>query len=101
GGGPRRRRLLEGDAPAGEDRGRARPRALDSAARRALQRHGPASAPAHDGPPPDDGRGGPDDPLLVAHPRGGRADRGRRPRPRRGAARPPPGGSRETPPSSL
>ena len=86
--GPPDRHLLEGHAPAGEDRRRPRPRARDPAARRAVQRDGPAPAAAHDGSPPVDGRGRPDDPLLVAHPRGGRAARRRRPRhPRRPAGR--------------
>ena len=43
------RDLLEGDAPAGEDRGSPRPRAADPAARRAVQRHGSPAAAAHDG----------------------------------------------------
>ena len=123
---PPDRHVLQGHAPAGQARRRARPRPVDPAARRAVQRHGPAPAAAHDGPAPGDGRGRPDDPLLLAHPRGGRAagrvdpgrlrgpaGRGRRlpvdppahdrsaahvprpllgrPRPRRGAARPPGG----------
>ena len=41
--------LLEGHAPAGQGRRRARPRPADPAARRAVQRHGPAPAAAHDG----------------------------------------------------
>ena len=73
--GPADRHVLQGDAPAGQARRRPRPRAADPAPRRAVQRHGPAAAAAHDGPPPHDGRGRPDDPVLVAHPRGGRAAR--------------------------
>ena len=38
--GPRGRHLLQGDAPAGQDRRRARPRPLDPAPRRAVQRDG-------------------------------------------------------------
>ena len=73
--GPADRHVLEGHAPAGQDRRRARPRPADPAPRRAVQRDGPAPAAAHDGAAPDDGRRGPDDPVLVAHPRGGRAAR--------------------------
>ena len=78
-GGPRRRRastdrhVLEGHAPARQAGRRTGPRADGPAARRAVQRHGPAPAPAHDGSAAIDGRRRPDDPLLVAHPRGGRA----------------------------
>ena len=79
--GPPDRHVLQGDAPAGQARRRARPRPAGAAARRAVQRHGPAPAAAHDGAAPRDGRRGPDDPVLVAHPRRGRAAR------RRGARR--------------
>ena len=48
--GPRDRRLLEGHAAAGEGGGRARPRPVGPHPRRAVQRHGPASAAPHDGP---------------------------------------------------
>ena len=72
--------VLQGHAPAGQAGRGARPRPADPAARRAVQRHGPAPAAAHDGAAPADGRRGPGDPLLVAHPRGGRASRRRRPR---------------------
>ena len=62
--------------------GGARPRPADPAARRAVQRHGPAPAAAHDGPAAVDGRGRAATILFsVAHPRGGRAAR------RRGAGR--------------
>ena len=44
---------------------RARPRPADPAARRAVQRHGPAPAAAHDGPAALDGGRGPDDPVLA------------------------------------
>ena len=70
--------LLEGHAPAGQARRGARPRAADPAARRAVQRHGSPPAAAHDGAAPADGRRGSGDPVLVAHPRGGRAARRRR-----------------------
>jgi len=49
--------------PAGEDRGGARPRPACPAARRAVQRHGPAPAPAHDGAAPLDGGRRADDPV--------------------------------------
>ena len=42
--------LLQGHAPAHQGRRRPRPRPGDPAARRAVQRHGPQAAPAHDGP---------------------------------------------------
>ena len=67
------RDVFEGDAPARQDRRGARPRPVDPAPRRAVQRDGPAAAPAHDDAAPVDGRRRPDDPVLVAHPRGGRA----------------------------
>ena len=53
---PPDRRLLEGHAPAGQDRRGARPRPVDPAPRRAVQRDGPAPAAAHDGPAPVDVR---------------------------------------------
>ena len=46
---PADRDVLEGHAPARQDRRRARPRPVDPAPRRAVQRDGPAPAPAHDG----------------------------------------------------
>jgi hypothetical protein len=77
-GGPRRRRgppdrhVFEGHAPTDQAGRRAGPRPADPAARRAVQRHGSASAPPHDRALAVDGRRGADDPVLLAHPRGGR-----------------------------
>ena len=53
----------------------ARARPAGAAARRAVQRHGPAAAAAPDGPAAPDGRRGPDGPVQLAHPGGGRAAR--------------------------
>ncbi len=86
-GGPPDPHLLEGHAPAHQARGGPRPRPADPAPRRTVQRHGPAPAAAHDGAAPADGGRGPGDPLLVAHPRGGRAPRRSRARRLRRAAR--------------
>ena len=72
--------LLEGDAPARQGRRGARPRPAGAPARRAVQRHGPAPAAAHDGAAHVDGGRGPGGPVLVAHPRGGRAARPERAR---------------------
>ena len=78
--------LLEGHAPAGQARRRARPRAAHPAARRAVQRDGSAPAAAHDGSAARDGRRRARDPVLLAHPRGGRAAGRRRARGLRGPA---------------
>ena len=90
-GGPADRHLFEGDAPAGQAGRRAGPRPDDAAARRAVQRPRPTPAAAHDGAAALDGGPGPDDPVLIAHPRRGRAARGlgarRLRRPARGGRR--------------
>ena len=67
------RRLLEGHAPARQGCGGARPRPAGAHPGRAVQRHGPASAAAHDGPPSTHGRRGSHDPVQQPHPRRGRA----------------------------
>ena len=71
--GPADRDVLQGHAPARQARRGARPRAAGAAARRAVQRHGPAPAAAHHGAAPGHGGRGPDDPVQLPHPRGGRA----------------------------
>src|SRR6516225_9345649 len=70
--GPEDLHLLQGHAAADQSGRRARARPAGAAARRAVQRHGPAAAAAHDGPAARAGRAGPDDPVQLAHPgRGG------------------------------
>ena len=54
--GPQDLHVLQGHAPAREDGVGAGPRAVGAAARRAVQRHGPAAAHAADGPAAADGR---------------------------------------------
>ena len=54
--GPPDRDVLQGHAPAGQGRRRARPRPPGPPARRAVQRHGPAPAAGHDGSAGRDGR---------------------------------------------
>ena len=83
--GPRHLDVLQGDEAADQDGDRARARPAGAAARRAVQRDGPAPAAAPDGPAADDGRRRADGPVQLAHPRGGRADR----RPHRGDGRRP------------
>ncbi|CAA9358897.1 MAG: Efflux ABC transporter, ATP-binding protein, partial [uncultured Frankineae bacterium] len=85
--GARHRHLLQGDEAAHQDGHRPRARPPGPAPRRAVQRHGPAPAPAAHGPAARDGRAGPHRAVQLAHPRGGGADRDRRPGRRRRAAR--------------
>ena len=81
--GPRHLDVLQGHEAADQDGDRAGARPAGAAARRAVQRHGPAAAAAPDGPAARDGRGRPHGAVQLAHPRGGRADR----RPHRGHGR--------------
>ena len=75
-GGPQDRHLLQGHAAAHQGGRRARARPGDPGARRAVQRHGPAPAAAHDGPARQARQRGPDHPVQLAHPgRGGAAVR--------------------------
>ena len=68
-----------------------RPRSSGAPVGRAVQWHGSPQPHFHDGPARDAGGAGSDDPLLVAHPRGGRTRRDRDPgdggRPPRGIRR--------------
>lgn len=73
--GPQDLDVQQGHATAREDGFRAGPRPVRAAARRAVQRYGPAAADAADGAAAADGRRGPYGPVLLAHPRRGRATR--------------------------
>lgn len=71
--GPADRHVLQGDAPAHPGGRGAGARPAGAAARRAVQRDGPAAAAAHDGAAALPRRRRPDHPVQLAHPGGGRA----------------------------
>ncbi len=97
--------LLQGDEAAHQDGFRLGARPAGAHARRALQRHGPASTAAADGAAHVDGRAGPYGPVQLPHPRRGGGDRrhhpgdgGRAARGVRRLPRDPPADDRAAPP---